>query len=74
MNVDIKRRVDEVVAKIKTDRNFASKFSDDPAAAVKSLLDVNLSSEQVNAIVEGVKAKVSFDKGNDFITKGKGLF
>lgn len=60
--MDIKAKIDEVVNKVKTDKNFAEKFKNDPVKAVEGVLGVDLPDDVVNNVVSGVKAKI--DIGN----------
>lgn len=60
--MDIKAKIDEVVNKIKSDKNFAEKFKNDPVKAVEGVLGVDLPDDVVNNVVSGVKAKI--DIGN----------
>lgn len=57
--MDIKAKIDEVVNKVKNDKDFAEKFQKEPVKAVEDVLGVDLPDDQVNGIIEGVKAKVN---------------
>ena len=52
----VKDKVEEIVEKIKKDSKLADKFQKDPIATVESLLDVDLPNEQLEPLVEGIKA------------------
>lgn len=58
----LKEKVDQIVDKIKNDKDIAAKFQKDPIATVEELLGVDLPNDQLEALVETVKAKVSLDK------------
>ena len=60
--MDIKKMIIELVDKIQNDKNLVAKFQKNPVATVESLLGIDLPDDQINAIVEGVKAKISVDK------------
>lgn len=72
--MDIKAKIEELVDKIKSDKNFASKFSSDPVKAIESVLGIDLSDDQIKALIDGVKAKVSLDKADGLLGKIKKLF
>ncbi len=59
--MDIKEKVEELVAKIRGDKDLTAKFQKDPVSAIEGLLGVDLPDEQVKKVVEGVKAKISLD-------------
>lgn len=60
--MDVKAKIEEVVNKVKSDKNFAEKFKKEPVKAVEEVLGVDLPDDVVNNIVSGVKAKI--DIGN----------
>lgn len=68
--MDIKKKIEEIVNKVKNDKDFANKFQKDPVKAVESILGVDLPDDQINNIIDGVKAKITADKAGDMI---KGL-
>ncbi|MBS7368856.1 MAG: hypothetical protein KIG62_01710 [Oscillospiraceae bacterium] len=69
--MDIKAKIEEVVAKVKSDPNFASDFQKEPVKAVEKVLGVDLPDDVINNIIDGVKAKVNVDGLKD---KLGGLF
>ncbi|MDD4543810.1 MAG: hypothetical protein PHY13_08585 [Clostridia bacterium] len=72
--MDLKKKIDEVVKKIKADDEFAKKFKNDPVKAVESVLGVDLPDDQVNKLIDGVKAKLNLDKADGLLGKIKKLF
>ncbi len=76
--MDIKAKIEEVAAKIKSDDNFAAKFKSNPVKAVEDVLGVDLPDDVINKIIDGVKAKINVDDIADKVEdiKGKlgGLF
>ena len=60
--MDIKAKIDELVAKIKGDKSLGEKFQKDPIKTVEGLLGVDLPDDQIKSIVEGIKAKLNLDK------------
>ena len=59
--MDIKAKIEELVNKVKNDKDFAAKFKADPVKAVEGVLGVDLPDDQINKIVDGVKAKIAAD-------------
>ena len=60
--MDIKAKIEELVNKIKSDKNLLAKFQKDPVSTVEELLGIDLPNDQVEKIVEGIKAKIDLDK------------
>ena len=69
--MDIKEKIEELVDKIKGDKNLMKKFQDDPISTVEGLIGVDIPNDKVEAIVDGIKAKINLDKIGD---KLGGLF
>ena len=69
--MDITKNINEIVDKVKNDKNFAKKFQKDPIKAVEDVIGLDLPDDQIMNVVEVVKSKVSADKTGDMI---KGLF
>lgn len=63
----LKDKIEEIVEKIKTDKDIASKFQKDPIALVEELLGVDLPNEQLEGVVNTIKAKVDLDKVSDLL-------
>lgn len=63
--MDIKAKIDELVSKVKNDKEFGKKFKESPVKAVESVLGVDLPDDQIEKVVNGVKAKVSIDDIGD---------
>lgn len=74
----LKEKIEEIVKKVKDDKDFASKFKTNPTATVEEVLGVDIPDDKVEAIIDGVKAKLSNDKimdaAKDVGNTIKGLF
>ena len=63
----LKDTIEDVVNKIKSDKTIADKFQRDPIGTVEKLLNVDLPNEQLEPLVEAVKAKLSLDDLGDML-------
>ena len=72
--MDIKEKVEEIVEKIKADKDFAKNFKADPIKTVEKLIGIDLPEDQIEALVKMVKAKVDFDALAGGLGKLGGLF
>ena len=70
---NIKKKIEEIVKKVKEDKDIAKKFKSNPIKTVEDLLGVDLPDDQINKIVEGVQAKITVDNASDLFNKAKGL-
>lgn len=65
--MDIKAKIEEIVKKLTSDKNLMAKFERNPAAVIEDLVGIDLPDDQVNKLVEGVKAKIKLDKAGDLL-------
>jgi len=63
--MDIKAKIEELVNKIKSDKSFADEFKTDPVKAVEKVIGVDLPDDQINKVIDGIKAKISVDDVKD---------
>lgn len=60
--MDIKAKIEEIVNKLKSDKNLMNKFSTNPVGVVEELIGIDLPDDQINGVVDGIKAKLNLDK------------
>lgn len=69
----MKEKIEEIVEKVKNDKDFMKKFQENPVSAVEEILGVDLPEDQINNIIETVKTKINLEESGIF-GKVKGLF
>ena len=74
MALDIKAKIEEIVKKLTSDKNLMAKFEKNPASVIEEYVGVDLPDDQVNQLVEGIKAKLKLDKLGDTLGGLGGLF
>lgn len=74
MGMDIKGKVNELVDKIKNDDDLKGQFAKEPVKTVEKLVGVDLPEDQIEAVVDGIKAKIKIDSVSDIAGKLKNLF
>ena len=72
--MDIKAKIEEIVKKLLSDKKLMEKFERNPASVIEELVGVDLPDQQVNQLVEGIKAKIKLDKLGDALGGLGGLF
>lgn len=63
--MDIKAIIEEIVEKIKGDKKIGEKFKADPIKTIEELTGINLPDDQIEKVVDAVKAKISLDDIGD---------
>ena len=62
IKAQLKDKIDDIVEKIKSDKNIAAKFQKDPVSTVEELIGIDLPNDQIDGVVDAIKAKISLDK------------
>lgn len=65
MALDIKAKIEEIVKKLISDKNLMARFEKNPSSVIEEFVGVDLPDDQVNQLVEGIKAKIKLDKVGD---------
>lgn len=63
--MDIKAKIEEIVEKLKNDPNLLNKFNTNPVGLLEELIGIDLPDDQLNSLIDGIKAKLSADKIGD---------
>ncbi len=71
---EIKGMVTSAVKKITEDKTLLDKFKKEPAQTVKSVLNVDLPTDALDKVVDGVKAKINVDNASGILGSIKKLF
>ena len=58
----MKEKVDEIVKKVQSDPTMLANFQKNPVKVVEGIIGVDLPDDQINSIIDAVKAKINIDK------------
>ena len=72
--MDIKKKIEELVEKITSDKALMAKFQKDPISTVEKLIGIDLPNDQIEKLVDGIKAKIKLDDLGDALGALGGLF
>ena len=67
MAFDIKAKVEELAEKIRKDPKLLSEFRSKPIPTVEKLIGIVLPDDQIQKVVELIKAKLDLDKVGDLL-------
>ena len=71
--MDIKEMLESLVEKIQKDDKLVEKFKKDPVATVEQLVGIDLPNDQLEKLVEAIKAKITVDDIGDALGMLGGL-
>ena len=65
--MDIKAKIEEVVKKLMADKSLMAKFERNPVSVIEQLIGIDLPDQQVNQLIEGIKAKIKLEQVGDVL-------
>lgn len=60
--MDIQKIINTVLEKLEGNNDLVNRFMKEPVKTLEELTGVDLPDDQINAVVEGVKAKLNLDE------------
>ena len=72
--MDIKAKVEELVAEIQKNPKLLSQFKENPVPVIEKLVGMDLPDDQIMQLADLVKAKIDLDKAGDLLKGLGGLF
>ena len=72
--MDIKAKIEEVLARIKDDKDFAAKFSNDPIKAIETVIGVDLPDDQIKALLKASMQKYLWTRQVTYLVHSKKYF
>lgn len=72
--MDMKAKMNEILDKIKNDKNFAKNFYENPVKTVKDMFGIDLPEEQIDTIVKTIKSKMTAENISNVAGKLGNLF
>lgn len=71
---EILKLAGEIVEKLGKDEDLMAAFKKDPVALIEKKLGIDLPNDQINALIDGIKAKLKADDVLDAAGKLLGMF
>ena len=72
--MDIKKKAEELVEKIKKNPKLLNEFKENPVKVVEALIGMDLPDAEIMKLAELIKAKIDLDKAGDLLKGIGGLF
>ena len=72
--MDIKKKVEELVAEIQKNPKLLSQFQENPVPVIEKLVGMDLPDDQIMKMADMIKAKINLDKAGDLLKGLGGLF
>jgi hypothetical protein len=72
--MDIKKKVEELVAEIQKNPKLLTQFKENPVPVIEKLVGMDLPDDQIMKLADLVKAKIDLEKAGDLLKGLGGLF
>ena len=63
----MKEKIEQIVKKLMSDKNLMEKFEKNPVSVIEEYIGFDLPDEQVNQVIEGIKAKIKLEQVGDVL-------
>lgn len=67
--MDIQKIISDLLENLTNNEDLRKQFDIDPVKVVEKLLNIDLPDEQINAVIEAVKAKLTIDDAKEIAGK-----
>ena len=68
---EIKEKIEQIVAKLKADKTLLTRFKTQPVKVVEELIGIDLPDDKIQAVIDGVKAKMEIEDAKDKLDDAK---
>ena len=65
--MDIKEKIEQAAKKLMADKTLMAKFEKNPVSVIEQLIGIDLPDQQVNQVIEGIKARIKLDQVGDML-------
>ena len=65
--MDLKAKIEEIVKKLTTDKTLMARFERNPVSVIEQLIGIDLPDDQINQLIDGIKAKIKLDQVGDVL-------
>ena len=63
----MKEKIEQIVKKLMSDKKLMEKFEKNPVSVIEEYIGFDLPDEQVNQVIEGIKAKIKLEQVGDVL-------
>ena len=66
--MDLKKKIEEAAAKLMSDKTLMDRFEKNPVSVIEQLIGIDLPDQQINQVIDGIKAKIKLDQVGDMLS------
>ena len=65
--MDLKKKIEEAARKLMSDKTLMDRFEKNPVSVIEQLIGIDLPDQQINQVIDGIKAKIKLDQAGDLL-------
>ena len=65
--MELKEKIDQAANKLMADKTLMAKFESNPVSVIEQLIGIDLPDQQINQVIDGIKAKIKLDQVGDML-------
>ena len=66
--MDLKEKIEQAVKKLLSDKTLMARFEQNPVSVIEQLIGIDLPDQQINQVIEGIKARIKLEKAGDMLS------
>ena len=66
--MDLKEKIEQAVKTLLSDKTLMARFEQNPVSVIEQLIGIDLPDQQINQVIEGIKAKIKLEKTGDMLS------
>ncbi len=65
--MELKEKIEQAAKKLMADKTLMAKFESNPVSVIEQLIGIDLPDQQINQVIDGIKAKIKLDQVGDML-------
>lgn len=65
--MELKEKIEQAAKKLMADKTLMAQFESNPVSVIEQLIGIDLPDQQINQVIDGIKAKIKLDQVGDML-------
>lgn len=65
--MELKEKIEQAAKKLMADKTLMAKFESNPVSVIEQLIGIDLPDQQINQVIDGIKARIKLDQVGDML-------
>lgn len=65
--MELKEKIEQAAKKLMADKTLMAQFESNPVSVIEQLIGIDLPDQQINQVIDGIKARIKLDQVGDML-------